>query len=209
MFDFYGNQSISVHSGGDGGGLLVIVNDLLSLVETLVNQSPADVFVTLLPGISAMTNLHPLFVHFPIALLSLFLLLELAGSIAGRPDWRKIADWFLYSGTLFAGFTVVAGFIAAATVAHGEEVHEIMELHEHLGVSVFLLASTLSVWRFFARYCLQGIANYFYLAMSVLLLLLLVFAADLGGLMVYKHGVAVAAVPVTESFGEHHHDHNH
>jgi uncharacterized membrane protein len=209
MFDLYGNLQFSVHSGGEGGGILVLVNGLLSLLETLINLSPAEIFTLLLPGISGMANFHPLLVHFPITLLMLFFLLELAGSLAAKPHWRQVADWFLYLGTLFAGLTVAAGFIAAASVPHGENVHEIMEVHEHLGVSVLLLASTLSAWRFFARYCLQGITNYLYLAMAGLLSLLLIFAADLGGLMVYKFGVAVSAIPAEQSFSEHHHDHNH
>ena len=102
----------------------------------------------------------------------------------------------------------MAGFIAASTVAHGEAVHEIMESHEHIGVSIFLLATFLSGWRFSARSSLHGVVNFFYLGFTGILCLLLVFAADLGGLMVYKYGVAVAAVPVSENPDEHHHDHH-
>ncbi|MDD4914475.1 MAG: DUF2231 domain-containing protein [Methylococcales bacterium] len=209
MFDLYENLQFSVHGGGNGDGLIGAVNSLLTLMETLIRMSPADIFARLLPGIAAMANLHPLFVHFPIVLLTLFFLIELIAVIAGKPAWRRAADWFLYPGALFAGLTVAAGYIAAASVAHGEDAHEIMEAHQELGVSILLIAATLSVWRLFARSSLLGMANYLYLAIAGLLSLLLVSAADLGGLMVYKFGVGVSAAPAAESPAEHHHDHDH
>ncbi|OAI12300.1 hypothetical protein A1507_02065 [Methylomonas koyamae] len=183
----------SIHGGADSGGVAGGVDSLLAFLESAVRQSPAETFHGLLPGIAALQNLHPLFVHFPIALLSLFFALDLAGSLAGRAEWRRVAGWFLYLGVAFAGITVTFGFIAADTVAHGGDVHEIMESHEHLGISVFGLAAFLAVWRGIAKAHPAGPANAFYLALAGLLAGLLAFTADLGGLMVYKYGVSVEA----------------
>jgi uncharacterized membrane protein len=186
--------TIAVHGGGDsGGGFIGGVEGLLSFIEGLTQQTPAESFGALMPGIAALQNLHPLVVHFPIALLTVFFALDLIGSLARRQDWRQIAGSLLYLGTAFAGITVLAGLAAASTVAHGGNVHEIMEHHEHLGISVLSLAALLSVWRLLSKGHIAGPANSFYLVLAAILSGLLAFTADLGGLMVYKYGVSVEA----------------
>jgi uncharacterized membrane protein len=195
MFDLNNNLLFSVHGGADsGGGVAGSVEGLLSFVEGLLTLSPAEMFARLMPGLSALDNVHPLLVHFPIALLSIFVLLDICGTWANKAEWRRGAGWFLYFGALFAGFTVVAGLLAAASIAHGGDVHEIMENHEHLGISVFLLAAVLAVWRWFAKGQIAGSANTLYLLCAGILAGVLTFTADLGGLMVYKYGVAVQPV---------------
>lgn len=196
MVDFELEQSVgfAVHGGADSGGVAGGVDSLLKFIEDLLVLSPGQIFGELLPGIAAMENLHPLLVHFPIALLSLFIVIDVAGSWLGRLEWRHVAGWLLYLGTLCAAMAVTAGLIAAGSVAHGGDVHEIMERHEHLGITVLSLAAALSAWRWFAKDKLAGAVNGFYLSLSIVLGVLLMLTADLGGLMVYGHGVAVAPV---------------
>ena len=195
MFDLSNNLQFSVHGAADSaGGFAGAVADFLSFIENLLALSPAEMFANVMPGIAGLDNLHPLFVHFPIALLSLFFLLDLIASMAGKTEWRKTAGWFLYSGAIFSAITVAAGLIAADSVAHAGDVHEIMENHEHLGIAVLSLAITLSGWRLLAKNQIRGGANTLYLLFSAILAGLLLFTADLGGLMVYSYGVAVKPV---------------
>ena len=194
MLGLSDHLTFAVHGGGDSGdGLASGVAGLLTFIEGLVRQTPSETFASLLPGISALQNLHPLFVHFPIVLLTLFFLIDAVGSLADRAEWRQVASWFLYLGTAFAGMTVAAGLLAANSVVHGGDVHEIMEHHEHLGISVLSLSAALSVWRLVGKGVIVGVANTLYLLLAAILCGLLVFTADLGGLMVYKYGVAVEA----------------
>lgn len=212
MFDLSENLSFSVHGGGDsGGGMAGVLGDSLVTVESFLSMSPGEAFAAVLPGISAMENIHPLFVHFPIALLTVFFLIDFAGSIAKKPDWRQVASWLLYLGTLFAGMAVLAGLAAASTVMHGDDVHEIMETHKHFGISILTLAAILSIWRFIAKGVLQGALNVVYLACAAVLCVLLALGADLGGLMVYKYGVAVAPAKaaIAEGLVDHPHEHSH
>jgi len=85
-----------------------------------------EVFAGMLPGITEMANVHPLFVHFPIALLNGFLLMELLGAITDKRSLRSAATWMLYLGTLGAVVTVITGLIAESGVGHGAGVHELM-----------------------------------------------------------------------------------
>ncbi len=187
--------SFQIHGGADhGGGIAETVGSLLAFIEGLTTKAPQDIFTTLMPGIANMDNIHPLLVHFPIAFLSAFFALDLLGTLTKKLHWRNVASYFLYFGTVAAVFTVLAGFNAASTVTHGQNVHDIMENHEHFGVSVLSLATVLSVWRLKSHGLIQRGANVLFLMLSTLLVLIMSFGADLGGLMVYHYGVAVDAV---------------
>ncbi|AMK78874.1 MULTISPECIES: DUF2231 domain-containing protein [Methylomonas] len=208
MLGLNDHLSFAVHGGGDnGGGVAGGVESILSFLETLVQKSPSESFSSVLPGIAALQNIHPLLVHFPIALLTLFFTLDVIGSLAKRSEWRQIAGAFLYLGTVFAALTVAAGLAAAATVAHGGNVHDIMEHHEHLGISVLSLASILSAWRLLSKGHIVGPANSLYLLLAAILSALLAFTADLGGLMVYRYGVSVHAADQVNQAAAQAHEH--
>lgn len=197
--------SFQIHGNADhGGGIADSVASLLALFDNLSTQGPGEIFSAIMPGIAGMDNIHPLLVHFPIAFLSAFFALDLVGTLAKKNQWRSVAAWFLYFGTVSALFTVIAGFIAADTVAHGQNVHDIMENHEHIGIAILSLAAALSAWRLKGGSLIQGGANSFFLIMSAILCLLMALGADLGGLMVYRYGVAVKSVQIE---GGHDHEH--
>jgi uncharacterized membrane protein len=204
--------SFQIHGNADGGGdgLVGNLDALLSFLTGLLGQSAGDIFASLIPGIAAMDNIHPLLVHFPIAFLTGFVLIDIVGSFAKKAQWREFATGLLYLGTLTAVFTVIAGFVAAHSVAHGHNVHAIMERHEGFGVTILTLAAILSAWRWKAGGQLHGEMNIFYLTLSAVLGVCIALGADLGGLMVYQYGVAVQAMPktITDAYEHHHHHHD-
>ncbi len=209
-FDLSSNLSYSVHAGGEA--IIVIIDMLtrfLTLAERVASLPAHQAATELLPGISVMSNLHPLFVHFPIVLLSLFFLIDLSGSLADRLTWRHVAGWFLYLGTVFAAITLISGLIAAKTVAHSEAVHEIMETHEHLAILIFLTAATLSIWRLVSSRLPHGGSNAAFLGLAGFMSLLIVFTADMGGQMVYQYGVSVLPVATSAAQIEAAHQHEH
>jgi uncharacterized membrane protein len=198
--------SFQIHGGNDHDGISESVSSLLAFFESLSTQGPGDIFSSIMPGIANMDNIHPLLVHFPIVFISAFFALDLVGTISKNPESRSVATWLLYFGTVAALFTVIAGFIAAGSVAHEQNVHDIMERHEQIGVSILATAILLSVWRIKSGVLPRSGANNFFLLLSGLLCLLMMLGADLGGLMVYKYGVAVEAVAVPEDSYSHVHD---
>ncbi len=209
MFDLNNYLSFAVHGAQDqhGGGVAGSVDAFLAFLESLTEKSAGEIFATIMPGISAMENFHPLFVHFPIAFLMAFVLIDVGGSLFGKLHWRQAAGWFLYLGTVMAAATVAAGLDAAESVAHGDNVHAVMEQHEHLGIAVLVLSVVLSLWRLFSKKVIQGGANALYLILAVLLVFLLIFTADLGGYMVYNYGVSVKTQSPTmlDFFQQHSH----
>ncbi|MDP2690448.1 MAG: DUF2231 domain-containing protein [Deltaproteobacteria bacterium] len=154
---------------------------------------------SILPGVSSMANIHPLFVHYPIAFLSVFFLVDLIGTVFKREPFHRAASWFLFFGTLGAIGAVAAGLQAAATVEHAEEVHAILKTHARLGIAVLSLALVLSFWRVFGKrgLLLSGRLRLVHLFMAFVMVVAMTFGADLGGLMVYRHGVGGKAVKVS------------
>jgi uncharacterized membrane protein len=193
--------SFSIHGNADGHNeLLEMLTGILGFFEGLTANGGGANGSNFLEGISSLANIHPLLVHFPIAFLSLFVVIDLIGTTTKKSDLRKFAGGLLYLGTFFAGLTVWAGFHAAETIQHGHNVHEIMERHEHLGISILGLSLALSAWRL--RRSVEGFG--IYNVLSIILAGVLIFGADLGGLMVYKYGVAVEAVTVSPEDSHHH-----
>ena len=211
--------SFQIHGGEHHDGLLEAVSGLLASLEGAsdASSSSTDLFSSILPGIANLDNIHPLLVHFPIALLSSFFIVNLMAHFVKKDTLVTVASWLLYLGAFSAIFTVLAGFSAAESVAHSESVHDIMEHHEDVGVSILSLSLGLSAWRLRSG-LLQGWKKGVFLTLTVLLFGLIIQGADLGGLMVYKYGVAVhntpaealtAEVPATTTEEHHHHDHTH
>jgi len=192
-----------IHGGGQES--ISPAKDLdafLTFIETLTTLSPAEIFSTLLPGISALPNIHPLIVHFPIAFFTTFFIADTLGSVFSKLAWRQFATSLLYLGTVSALFTVAAGMQAAYSVPHDDITHAIMERHEGFGISVAVLSIILSLRRYFATEDFLSQPTYGHFALSALLILLLILGADLGGYMVYQRGVAVTPVMHQEAFPE-------
>ncbi len=204
--DFVGISTVipSIHGGSDaaGGGLVGLLDNVLSALSKVTESGEGFQWF---PGIATLGyNVHPALVHFPIAFLSVFFLLEMVGCGLRRDRLRQTASAMLYCGTLGALLAAAAGLYAANTVPHGDAVHDIMEWHERLGLAVASLAIILSVWRLMAKQVPVGMEKTLFLLLSTIMTASLVFGADLGGSMVYGHGVAVHNLQHADS---HHHQH--
>ena len=198
-------------------GFAVYIERFLSAIEDIIANEPDALSSTFLPGLAAMPNIHPLIVHFPIAFLTGFFFLDVAGTLTRHENWRKVASVLLYFGVVAILCAVAAGFQAAETISHGEAVHKIMEKHEYLGLSVAFLTAILAIWRIIAGEKIKHFANFLHLTIAALILCVMAIGVDLGGLMVYKYGVGVGVdtFEFREGAGintiqhEHNHDHHH
>lgn len=137
-------------------------------------------------------NIHPLLVHFPIALLATAALANLLSFFIPVNWWSEVKNTILYvTGSLFSGVTYYSGTIAADTVFLPAEAQSV--LSEHADWAEYLL------W-FFILYSLLRIAFHWFdlfekkafkiLAfITVLPGLFMVFeTAEYGGKMVYGYG---------------------
>lgn len=151
-----------------------------------------------LPGLGSMPNLHPLFVHFPIALLGAFLFAQLLAFLFNREGSKIAADWLLYLGTLGTVAAAIAGLFASQTVAHENIVHSIMMEHRNMGLNAAALALLLSLLRLFSGRVLTRFGHISHLLLGGWIFFYIIRGADLGGMMVYQHGVGIQTVNATQ-----------
>jgi len=142
-------------------------------------------------GAMEMLNVHPIFVHFPVALLSTSFLVYLLGVIFRKEELLAAGKWMLYFGTLAAALAVWTGLKAEETVPHAGEVHEILEAHENLGYVVLGLSVFLSLWTLVARTSLPKKGRIIFFAIFAVLALVISQTGDFGGRMVYLNGVGM------------------
>ena len=158
-----------------------------------------------------MQNFHPLFVHFPIALLLAAWLLTVLGMLLRRDGLHSIATWNLALGVLGAAAAVITGLRAEGHVLpHNFEIHEIMELHERCGIVVISAAALLLLWRAVRRraWPTQRQEQIGQAALLTFVIGVLSYGAYLGGRMVYEYGVgtnygAQSHVQVDDSATQH------
>ena len=136
-----------------------------------------------------MDSIHPLVVHFPIALLLSGVGLDSAALLLRRPHLHRIALWNMALGTLGAGAAVLSGLRAEAVAKHSFEIWKVMELHERLGITTLILGLLIVGGRLLRRDCLPTGWRMAALLVSVALLGTLSWGAYLGGRLVYEFGV--------------------
>ena len=200
LYDFL---DLVVHSNHLGGGIADIMESILVFLEQLMSLESDAILPMIVPGINAMPNWHPILVHFPIALLPAFFVLDFIGMIRKNSKLREVASYFLYIGAASAVIAILAGFKASETVVHGSTVHSVMETHELYGLIVTGLALVLALWRYRIKLPQRIMANMLHLILSVLLCIFLTLGADLGALMVYKYGVGVESAKVAGDSHKH------
>ncbi|PHS23955.1 MAG: hypothetical protein COA83_09065 [Methylophaga sp.] len=100
--------------------------------------------------IEIIPNYHPLVVHFTIALLSISVLFYLLRPLLPinhpwKEQWLNMANWSLWTGSVFTILTVIAGWFAYNSVAHDAASHATMTLHRNWAVPTALLFLVLAV----------------------------------------------------------------
>lgn len=136
-----------------------------------------------------MDNVHPLIIHFPIALLLTSVGLDAAAILLRQSGWHRIALWNLVLGTLGAGAAVLSGLQAEDMAKHSFEIWKIMTLHKRLGFCTFGLAAVSSTARLVMRDQLGVRARGTMLVLALALVTTICWGAYLGGDLVYELGV--------------------
>ena len=162
----------------------------------------------LLPGLSGATDIHPLFVHFPVALWPTAAAFYAYGVFRDHEGARQTGRWVAYAGVLSAVAALGTGFLAADRLGHDSPGHDLVHTHRNLMIgatTLVLLASAA------ARAAVRGSARRLqFVALGLLLagVLTTVFGADRGAHLVYGVGLGVSkdAGAASPAGGSGHHD---
>ena len=140
-----------------------------------------------------MPGWHPYIVHFPIVLLPLSLVFDLAALVKGRPTWHTAAYCLLVAGTVAAAAAVISGNAAATPHRETDVVAAAIERHEDSGslVLIAFIAVALGRLPLQLRQRTTGWPLKAWLAVAAAGCVLVWRTSLLGGDLVYEYGVGV------------------
>ena len=140
-----------------------------------------------------LTHIHPMLVHFPIALLILGFLAEVAGLVFKRKFFTDAAFLLLVTGALGAVAAVLSGSYAADGLEEAGTLKQAVETHEgaaELAMWLGLVAAAFRTALFFARKY-TGSFRYVALFLFLVAVLAVARAGYYGGELVFKHAAGV------------------
>lgn len=141
--------------------------------------------------------LHPLTVHFPIALLFTSVFFDLLGILTGKKQFNQTGWWLLILG-------LIGGIVAAGFGMWTEEQVEAMgvpetavDRHEAFALTTMAVFAALTVirWRIRARWSSRD--RVIYLIVAMIGLLLLGITGFYGGELVYRYGAGVESPAIS------------
>jgi uncharacterized membrane protein len=95
----------------------------------------------LLPGLAGNADIHPMFVHFPIALWPTALAFYAFGVFKDHEGARQAGRWMLYAGTAAAAVAIATGFLAADRLGHDSVGHDAVHVHRNFMIAAALVAA--------------------------------------------------------------------
>lgn len=142
-------------------------------------------------------NLHPAFVHFPIALLFLYALVEILPLRRWMPSaaWDSVRVVLLYTGTAASIATAITGLMAADIVGETPAV----SAHEAAALTLVGIAIITSLVSYFRRTD-SSASRYALKALAAAILVLLFVVGSLGANIVYGSQVDPLVTFVTSVF---------
>jgi uncharacterized membrane protein len=156
-------------------------------------------------GLTELYNVHPAFVHFPIALFPSALFFYFLGAVTKRNSFHLVGRSILYLAVPAGVLAVITGLAAQDSFSHNETIHHMMETHESVGLTIMVLAGIVLVWSFWQ---VDNVPRRLWPFIAVLAVAsyLVLQNGDIGGRMVYVQGAAVRpAIPVISSGESQHH----
>jgi len=170
-------------------------------------------------GIKEFFNVHPMFVHFPVALFPTAFFLYVLGTLLGKKSLLFAGRMSLYLALAGAAVALATGLQAEDSFPHNEVIHHLMATHEFIAWTLLATGSVLTLWSFWHVDQLPK-GSWLFLAVLAFAVYLVLQTADIGGRMVYLEGAAVKpavsviaekekadALKESAGSGEEHHHH--
>jgi len=139
-------------------------------------------------------NIHPLIIHFPIAVLTTAVLFDFIYQIWDR-NWLSKSSLALYLlGALSSLAAFLTGILAADSVNMPMQAELTVSNHSDMAQYTLIFFALYSLIRilFWWKSKLAKLVKIAFFIFALLGLLLLFKTADLGGKLVYKYGVGIA-----------------
>jgi uncharacterized membrane protein len=135
--------------------------------------------------------MHPIFVHFTIALTSASLIFDALGFFLSKTSLITSGGWTLVGAAVMTLMTISTGLTSSmrAPVEEGEA-RSFLRTHMALGLIFYGLLVGMTFWRVFLWQNARGV-SWSYLASMAVVALVMTIQGYLGGELVYRFGVEV------------------
>jgi uncharacterized membrane protein len=141
-----------------------------------------------------LQNIHPVFVHFPLALLAAGIVFDIAGYALKKQSLSHAGWWCFALGVVSAIVAVLTGLQAEDTVSLSQEAHEVLENHEHFQIYSTLVLTGLLIWWGMKRGVLPN-PSVVYLVITAIAVSAILYGSHYGGQLVYQYGVGTSVQP--------------
>ena len=152
--------------------------------------------------------IHPILVHFPIALLFTSVFFDLIAMITKRDSFRQSGFWLLILGWISGLAATVSGFLSEDAVKKIGVPETAIDRHETFAIATMIVFALLLLVRLVGKFSPASRKNLVYTIGTFIGLALLSIAGYLGGDLVYHYGAgvephapAVSTLPPTPSGG--------
>jgi uncharacterized membrane protein len=134
---------------------------------------------------------HPIFVHFTIALTASSLIFDALGFFTGRASLTAAGGWTLVGSALMTLMTISTGLTSStrAPVEEGEA-RSFLRAHMALGLIFYGLLVAMTLWRLSLWQTGAGV-SWLYLGALAIVSLVMTVQGYLGGELVYRYGLEV------------------
>lgn len=135
--------------------------------------------------------MHPIFVHFTIALTSASLVFDALGFLLNKASMTAAGAWTLVGSAVMTLMTISTGLTSStrAPIEEGEA-RSFLRAHMSLGLIFYGLLLAITFWRLSLWQNGRGV-SWLYLASLAIVSLVMTMQGYLGGELVYRYGVEV------------------
>jgi uncharacterized membrane protein len=141
-----------------------------------------------------MLPIHPMLVHFPLALFTVSLGADIIDRLRPSAATGALGFWCLVIAAFGAAGAVAAGHVDMYRADLAEMTHSLVHLHRDIGVLLLVLLVLLAVWRWrIWRSTAADRVGWPYLFSAITVFVLVLFQGWFGGEMVYGLGAGVSA----------------
>jgi uncharacterized membrane protein len=141
--------------------------------------------------------LHPIVVHFVIAMILFAVFCDFVGFITGKNGFFEVAFWNLFVATVSIFIAIIFGQFEAGLAKPYNIVKSVLNYHSLIGWSLSGILAAITGWRYILRSRDPKRLPIHYLAVAVLLTILVGYQVYLGDELVWVYGIHT--VPVVEA----------
>ena len=139
-----------------------------------------------------MSNIHPLLVHFPLALLTIGFFFDVLGALlVKRSELERTGWWMMTSGVVGIVAAVTTGLLAESRTMIPSDAVGTLDDHKQFAFLAAFLFASVFLWRVAGRTSLPQAMKWLFWIMYSGGVLSVWLAAWQGGILVYVHGVSV------------------